>query len=244
MVDSPAVSIEAAPTEIRSGSPPNQRRLRWFEVCLVLLVSCGAPLLNSLYLLRNRPGAMPHVSNARWIIGIVQELTGLLLLGYVLSRRKLRFKDLGLRWSLRDVGTGLLLILASYATYALGWQPAQHIRFAIYASAADGPRASDFFAHPSVFAIAFHLLNPFFEELIVRAYLMPEIMDLTGSSALAIALSVVVQSSYHLYYRWAGAVSLSFVFFVFALYFARARQVLPLIVAHGFFDIYGLVRLW
>ena len=41
--------------------------------------------------------------------------------------------------------------------------------------------ARDFFAHPSVMAIPLALLNPFFEELLVRAYLMTEVMELTGS---------------------------------------------------------------
>jgi len=92
--------------------------------------------------------------------------------------------------------------------------------------------------------IPFVLLNPFFEELIVRAYLMTEVQDLTGSSALAILVSVIVQFSYHLYYGWAGAISLSFQFLIFALYYARSRNISPVIVAHGLFDIYGIVRLW
>jgi len=59
-----------------------------------------------------------------------------------------------------------------------------------------------------VVVIPFSLLNPFFEELIVRAYLMTEIMDLTGSAMLAIATSVLLQASYHLYYGWFGALAL------------------------------------
>ena len=109
---------------------------------------------------------------------------------------------------------------------------------------ATGPNSGDFFAHPSVLAIPFTLMNPFFEELLVRAYLMTEIVELTGSSALAIAVSVAVQTSYHLYYGWSGALSLAFLFLAFALYFARSRRALPVVVAHGVFDIYGLVRLW
>ena len=84
--------------------------------------------------------------------------------------------------------------------------------------------------------VPFLLLNPFFEELIVRAYLTTEIIELTGSSLLSVLGSVVVQTSYHLYYGWLGAISLSFLFLAFALYFARTRKALPLIVAHGAFD--------
>lgn len=109
---------------------------------------------------------------------------------------------------------------------------------------ATSPAAKTFFGHPSLLvAFAFCLLNPFFEELIVRAYLMTEIIELTGSSALAVVLSVVVQFSYHLYYGWTGAASLCFQFLTFALYYARSRRALPIIMAHGFFDVFGMLRL-
>ncbi len=93
-------------------------------------------------------------------------------------------------------------------------------------------------------AIPYSLLNPFFEELIVRAYLMTEVRALTGSWMLATALSVVVQFSYHLYYGWEGAIALSFLFLVFSIYYARTQRATPIIVAHGIFDIWGLVRMF
>jgi membrane protease YdiL (CAAX protease family) len=107
-----------------------------------------------------------------------------------------------------------------------------------------GSTAKDVFGHPPVvMGIAFCLLNPFFEELVVRAYLMTEVTALTGSTIWAVILSVVVQFSYHLYYGWAGAISLSFQFLVFALYYAHSRRALPVVLAHGFFDVYGMLRL-
>jgi membrane protease YdiL (CAAX protease family) len=224
--------------------PAASKRLRWFEVSLVLLISCGTSLLNSLYLLRNGPGAMAHGSSVRWSIGIVHEVAGLLLLGYVLSRRNLGFQDLGLRWSIRDIGAGLLVAVASYCAYALGYLLIHFLQTLIFLSAARGPTGSDFFGHPSIVAVPFFLLNPFFEELIVRAYLMTEVIELTGSSSLAVSLSVVVQFSYHLYYGWEGAIAMSFLFLFFALYYLRSRRALSVIVAHGFFDISALLRLW
>ena len=57
-----------------------------------------------------------------------------------------------------------------------------------------GSTARDVFGHPPVvMAVAFCLLNPLAEELVVRAYLMTEMMELTGSTALVVILSVVVQ---------------------------------------------------
>jgi len=92
-------------------------------------------------------------------------------------------------------------------------------------------------------AIPFALLNPFFEELIVRAYLMTEVLDLTGSATLAVFLSVGIQTSYHLYYGWERALSLSFGFLILALYYLRKRQAFPLITAHAVNDVLGILRL-
>lgn len=235
---------QAAPTVGAIELAADGKRLRWFELFLVVVVACAGSFLSSLYVLKNGPSAAPHISNARWSVGIVHEATALLLLGYVLSRRKLRFKDLGLHWSLRDVGVGLVLAAVSYVAYGLGYGVVHALHDAIFPSAARELTARDFFAHPTVLAIPFSLLNPFFEELIVRAYLMTEVTALTGSSALAVASSVAVQFSYHLYYGWQGAVALAFLFLIFSLYYARSRKALPVIVAHGFFDVYTLIRLW
>ena len=73
---------------------------------------------------------------------------------------------------------------------------------------------------------------------------MTEVIQLTGSSVLAVVLSTAVQFSYHLYYGWAGAISLGFLFLALSLYYVRTRRALPVIVAHGFFDIYALFRLF
>jgi len=243
MTDSPGKMTPSDSTNPRNELTTGEKRRRWFEVFLVLLVAFGGNILHSLYLLMSTPGVSQQVSSSRWALGIVQEGAALLLLGYVLSRRGLKFANLGLRWSLRDAGVGLAVVAVSYLAYAFGYQLVQSIHHLMYGSWAMGPTAKDFFAHPSFIAIPFFLLNPFFEELIVRAYLMTEVMELTGSSALAVALSVAVQFSYHLYYGWVGAVSLSFLFLVFALYYARWRRALPVIVAHAFMDVYGLLRL-
>lgn len=220
----------------------SEARKRWFELSLVLLVAIGGPMLNSLYLLVNGPGPMSHTSDARWALSILQEITALLLLGYVLSRRGLSFSNLGFRWSLRDAGLGILVAGPSFAVYVIGSLVVQVVHYSVYGSLAKGPTPKDFYA-PSLLAILLFLLNPFFEELIVRAYLMNEVLQLTGSSSLSVAISVAVQFSYHLYYGWAGAISVAFLFLAFALYYARSRRALPVIVAHSFFDIYMLLRL-
>jgi len=235
---------QASPTEAAVERVAESKRYRWFEVTLVLLISIGSGFLSSLHLLNNSQGMLPYPQNFRWTISIFEELTGLLFLGYVLSRRRMRFRDLGLRWSFRDFGIGLVVAVTAYLAYAVGYALIRSLHNAFHWSASSGPSVRQIFGHPSIMAIPLFLVNPFFEELIVRAYLMTEVRDLTGSWTLAAALSVAVQFSYHLYYGWEAAIALSFQFLVFSIYYARTRRATPIIVAHGIFDIYGLIRLW
>lgn len=152
------------------GLPSDAKRIRWFELSLVLLVAFAGAFLSSVYLLNNGPSPGPHISNARWSINIIHEITSLCLLRYVLSRRNLRFRDLGLRWSLRDGGLGVSLAGASYAMYTMGHALTHFLHNPIFSSARNfAPR--DFFGHPAVLFVPFSILNPFFEELIVRSVL-------------------------------------------------------------------------
>jgi membrane protease YdiL (CAAX protease family) len=209
-----------------------------------MLVSFGSPLVNSFYLLNVGPKQTTQMSGVGSLVSIIHEGTGLLLLGYVLSRHGRRFRDLGLKWSLKDVGVGLVVTAASFLSYVVGATLLQLAHYSMYGSLAPSRSPVGFFANPSpLAAVPFVLLNPFFEELIVRSYLMTEITELTGSMTLAVALSVFVQAAYHLYYGWWGAISMGFQFLILAVYYARSRRALPIIVAHGLFDLYGFIRL-
>jgi membrane protease YdiL (CAAX protease family) len=222
-------------------------RQRWFEVCLVLFISCGSFILYSLYSLGGRWYAVP-LTRSPYIYNLLQEVLGLLLLAYVLSRRNLSFKDIGLRWSFQEKGKRLLdpaaalfLVCVSYAAYGYAYS-------ALHPVIGDAPGyAAGLHSYGMLFPSHYYviipltLLNPFFEELIVRAYLMTEVRQLTGSWVPAVLISVIFQTSYHLYQGWLLALSLATQFLVFSVFFARTQRIAPVIVAHGFFDILALV---
>jgi membrane protease YdiL (CAAX protease family) len=239
----PPPSPVSAASNIRQEISREERRRRWFELFLVLAISLGIVLLNGFYLLANAPKIALSMSALRSVYGIAHEALSLLLLAYVLSRRNLGLRDLGLRWSTRDILPGIGIAILGALSYIAGAVLLQGLHYELYGTIARMPRASLFFANPSLWALPFSLINPFFEELIVRAYVMTEIKELTGSTAGAIAFSVLLQGSYHLYYGWIGALSLVFLFLVFAIYYARTRQAVPIILAHALFDLYALIRL-
>ena len=89
---------------------------------------------------------------------------------------------------------------------------------------------------------SFMCVNPFFEELIVRAYTMSEVIDLGGSRTLAVIISVAVQMSYHLYQGLASVLSLTFLFAVFSIHYVRTRRIVPVILAHLCLDLFSLFR--
>jgi len=91
-------------------------------------------------------------------------------------------------------------------------------------------------------ATVFAFVNPFFEELIVRAYLISEVTMLTGSTTLAVVISVLLQTSYHLYQGVPNAIGLAFVFLMFSLYYVKTHRAWPIILAHMYSDVQAVVH--
>lgn len=176
-------------------------------------------------------------------IGTIGQIPPVVLLWYVLGRRGQGFRDIGLRWSWRDCGMGVLLTIAAFFLTVAG---SAMIRFVMYEldlgeTARQAAQSAAHFWGRGTFWSPWGLLylttTPFYEEILVRAYLMTELIEMTGSTALAVVVSTLLQASYHLYYGWSGVASVAFVFVVFALYFAKARRALPCITAHWYFDL-------
>jgi membrane protease YdiL (CAAX protease family) len=248
MQTSPTIP-DISPAVVSSASRENivdpyvgSRSLRWLELLLVLTVAIAQPLYSAIILLIRGPNPSPSISGLGYMFGTVRALTALLLLWYVLKRSGRRFADIGFEWSIQEVAIGILVALAGAAFIFCGTGLIYAIEYAIYHSYMAMPAARNFFPKPSWSSLPYHIVNPFFEELIVRAYLMTEIRALTGSIALAVLISVVVQTSYHLYYGWLGAASIAFIFLAYSLYYARWRRALPTVVAHGLVNLQALLR--
>ncbi len=121
MSDDIPILQEISPIEVLEEPAPAPKRLRWFELILVLLIGFGGFFFSSLRILFTGQAVPPALENLRWAMALFQEATSLLLLKYVLSRRNMGFRDLGLRWSWRDVSMGFLLSLAAYCSYSVGY---------------------------------------------------------------------------------------------------------------------------
>jgi membrane protease YdiL (CAAX protease family) len=84
--------------------------------------------------------------------------------------------------------------------------------------------------------VVFQCVNPFFEELIVRAYLITEVRQLTRSSVTAVVCSTALQTGYHLYQGIPLALAAGAMFLLWSVYYAKTNRIMPVILAHFYFD--------
>jgi membrane protease YdiL (CAAX protease family) len=174
----------------------------------------------------------------RWWYAIFHQIGVLALLWYVLQRRSQKFSDLGLFWKKRELAIApLLWFVCSIVAY---------ISMLILRSFDGFPAGSNPNAQAEAFLFSggigigtfiFQFINPFFEELIARAYLMTRLKELTNSMALAIVGSVVFQVSYHFYQGFWTGLSHAGLFLVLSLYYAKTNRILAPILAHLIFDV-------
>jgi len=222
---------------------PTEKRRRWFELCLIVFLAFSGSVLRAMETFRNGPLAVTEYGAMRWLNVTFHKVGILLLLGYVLWRGGRSFHDIGFRWSIKDAVLGIPLYAVFRALYFCSAFSIGHVHYAFFGVYPPHNTALQVFGHMPLVALLDILINPFYEELVVRAYLMTEIRSLSGSMALAAAISLILQTSYHLYYGWWIGISIGLSFVAFAAYFAKSRRALPIVVAHAIADIVGFVRL-
>ena len=243
---------EEEPEEAAAAPPPLDRwsfatdRLRGFELALVLFVAFSYPVYAALWTWWTGPtGAFPYTV-AGALYWFYQSAVSLPLLAYVLARRGESFRDLGLTWAKTDLLTGLLLAFGGYLANKLAWRAMESVSLL-----ATGHWILDRPSHAaaSTLGLAWVLgfllsvaVFPFYEEVIARAFTMREVEALTGSAALAVVASVVLQTSYHLYLGLPSALAAGATFLVSACYYARFRRITPVILAHALWNLYATLH--
>lgn len=209
--------------------------IRMAEVALVYSIGFGSSLIASLHHLARdyaeHSDPARHVeiwSNLARIAGAVPPLC---VLAFVLTRRGRTLRDLGLTFRWLDLPLGMALMLVA-------WPNLLALLVRTLLGLHVPPRAAvlglrgvhlELLAPISLLAV---LLSAAAEELIVRAYLMSEILDLTGSALLAIGVSVLLQDAYHLYQGLFAFGLHLWGFLIFALFYWKTRRATPVVLAH------------
>jgi membrane protease YdiL (CAAX protease family) len=227
------------------GVTPADLRRRLLALGIVLFVSFGHFIAASAYYLMEGTTSSSDSGQLkmRLVGAMIAEAGSLAVLWFVLSSQGRTWKNIGWNFHWVDGPRALQLTFgATVATYAT-FLPVQ-----IVVHAFTGHYLTPKSMHGllgvgiSALSIAFICLNPFFEELIVRGYLMTEITELGGSGVLAIVISVAVQMSYHLYQGLTNGIVLATIFAVFSIYFWKTRRLAPVVLAHLCVDAYALFR--
>jgi hypothetical protein len=214
------------------------RRLRIGELVLVLLVAYGSATLGSIWDLWTGREAASYTPFGL-VNGIQRQTIELAVLAYVLFRRGQSFRDLGLTWRWIDVPAGGLLFIASTLAEVAARRTMNWLAVVASGHPVSFARPHEHFVGLAAITLGsvYAVVDSCNEELIARAFTMTEVEALTGSTALAIAASVGLQISYHLYQGIPDALSAGATFLLFACFFARFGRIVPLILAHACWDV-------
>ncbi len=216
-------------------------KIRQLEFGLLLFIAIGPLLAVSIFsLAREFPRMDPVFLDLQVISGLILEIGSIALLIYVLFRQNRSLSDLGFTFNkgdiLHSIGLFVAAFIANYAAYYI---------FSILSILVSGhglPQAEFQTALDSGFALPlliFIIVNPFFEELIVRAYLITEMEFFSKSTLNAGLFSIFIQVAYHLYQGVANALTMVGIFSVFTVYYIKKRRIWPIILAHAYFDLYA-----
>ena len=222
------------------GSKLTERQLRIVELCIVCLVAFGGSILASFYVLWAPSSYSSSSGNLKWIYGILRAVFALILLWYILLRRSKDFSDIGLSWKGKsDFGWSIVISFAGSIAFNILYLTIYYSGLTTNSRQEVSSNVGHFlFSGGIVFAtIAYQFVNPFLEELIVRAYVMTEVQELTNSATKAILISTILQTSYHFYQGVPAALSHAGTFLVFSIYFAKTKRILPVILAHLYADL-------
>ena len=173
------------------------KQLKLFELFLVVFVAFAASLIISInYIITG--DKIEHVDQIVTIVrNIVHTLLSIFLLIYVLHRNNKTLKDIGIKYniSLKDsmgvIGMIFLIIIIQFLLASL----MKHF-FSGSAHQMTSPKNVDFLQTRYIgLMLIFVIFAPALEELVVRGYLITEIISFTNNKVLAVIVSVVFQTS-------------------------------------------------
>ena len=211
------------------------------EIIIVVLVAFGSAIGSSLLVAfgpaRAYLAVRPLIFETMLWQTVLYELVILGVLGSFLGLRGWTLRHVGLApFGVSSALAGPGLALLAYMAYGATWLAAAPVL--PHAAA----RASTLVA-PGLSWAAVALLstiNPLFEEVFVAGYLVTALKR-QCNTRLAVAVSVAIRVSYHLYQGALGVVTALPMGLVFTLAFACTGRLWPLVIAHALLDFIGLV---
>jgi membrane protease YdiL (CAAX protease family) len=208
------------------------------EFIFVVLGAFGLSILVSL-LQMFRPVAPAAVSDEglRSLIGY--ELVVLAVLATFLRLRGWTVERFGIRITLRDTLTGLMLVAAAELIGMGALLLIQPISPQLAATIEAAETASGTIGFLT--ALTFSIVNPIFEETFVCGYIISALRERCEPWT-AINISVAIRLLYHLYQGPAAAIGIVPFGLILAYWYARSGRLWPAITAHAAANLLDLGR--
>ncbi|MEM7590374.1 MAG: CPBP family intramembrane glutamic endopeptidase [Cyanobacteria bacterium P01_A01_bin.83] len=223
--------------------------IRIIELILILSIAFANSLIYSIRTLFNpeiRESFNNLHSNFDIFSTVIFQITAIGILFYILLIRQGNVASIGLRpnskmYWLDNILVCIVITLVIYILNVLIYACFSGLYYTVTNQQfIFAPPATSFAQGSLLLWIIFMVINSFFEELIVRGYLMSELDYLTKHKSFGIVASIILQTSYHLYQGWASALYLSITFIVYSFYFAKYKKIMPIILSHLYFDFAAL----
>jgi membrane protease YdiL (CAAX protease family) len=229
--------------EVTGGAEPDPvRSLRAVELLLVLFVAFASPLLSALHIWWNgTPPKNYGLASYSGFARIVSSTSAIAVLCYVLFRQGRNLRQLGLTAEKSDIAPTLLLTVLGFVPSFLAGELFGH---PVFVDVEAYPlRILSGIANLNLIGVISLLLSAALEELIVRAYLITEVMELTGQALLAVLSSACLQALYHLYQGSYSALVAAASFLIASIYYLKYRRITPVILSHFLYNLL-LYSLW
>ena len=231
----------------------------WFEVVAVLCIAVMPDIYNALYSYSVGDTGEGYTMAATYLYILLRSIWVVVPVLYILRLSREGWSAFGLvRPRLADIPIGIgawLACLVSYYAFYFGWgfvaaiigsftDPAVWQEAAGTATAyettfnEDEYEAYYYFATPEN-GLDYLLLalgesaNGIAEELVMRAYLITRLITLTGSAAVALALSSTLFALYHLYQGPFQALGILIFGVVMGLIYLATRRLWPVAIGHA-----------
>lgn len=221
--------------------------IQTLELFLIVVLAFAPAIFSSVFIILTgyESQQIPNNNAAAltWGSKIISDLAVIAVLLYVLFRQGRNLSHLGFNPVKKDIIISLGLAIVAYLSFICCWYlfASGYYLNTGYVLGENAPKNIGFLKSGiTAWSLTAMLVNPFYEEIIVRAYVMSEVKYLTNSKFLAIIISVLIQTSYHLYQGLASAWALAPMFLIYSLYYAKSRRIFPIILAHMYFDLMAL----
>lgn len=205
----------------------------WVEFCLVMAVAFGPFIYAAWHMMPHGGRAKVNFDDTELLSTALAEAALGLGLAVFLKMRGYTRADFPFHLAPRAWGQGPWLLITTYAIVMLSMATANSLL---------GPESFTASMMKVTLSVSFptvlfaNLVNALYEELFVTGYILRTLEKPHGTET-AVVFSVLVRFLYHVYQGPQAIFTVIPIGFIFALYFARTRNLWPLVLAHALIDI-------